>query len=61
MIGKTGVFFENQTVEDVKNAILKSENIVFDKNEIRKHALEFDEEVFRKKIIQFVEKVVEDK
>lgn len=59
--GKTGVFFENQTVEDVKKAILKSEEIKFDKEEIRAHALEFDEERFREKITKFVEKVVEDK
>ena len=55
------MFFENQTVEDVKKAILKSEQIIYAKKEIREHALEFDEEKFREKITKFVEKVVEDK
>ena len=59
--GKTGVFFENQTVEDLKNAIKKFETMKFDKQEIRNHAMKFDEEEFRKKIIDFVEKVVEEK
>lgn len=59
--GKTGVFFENQTVEDVKKAILKLETMHFDKEEIRKHAMKFDEKEFRRKLIDFVEKVVEEK
>ena len=59
--GKTGIFFMNQTVEDVKTAIQKLENTKFDKEEIRKHAMQFDEEEFRKKLTEFVEKVVEEK
>ena len=59
--GKTGVFFEKQEVEDVKNAILRLETIKFDKNEIRKHAMQFDEEEFRKKIIDFVNDKVKRK
>lgn len=47
-------------MEDVKKAILKSEEIRFNKEEIREHALEFDEEKFREKITKFIEKVVED-
>lgn len=57
--GKTGVFFEKQEVEDVKQAILEAENINFDKEEIRKHALKFDEEEFRKKIENFVKEKIE--
>ena len=55
--GKTGVFFNEQTAESMMDAILKFENMKFDKQEIRKHALEFDESVFRKKIKEFVEEV----
>lgn len=53
--GKTGVYFEEQTVESLKKAILKFENMKFDKNEIRKRALEFDEPVFQQKIKEYVE------
>lgn len=54
------MFFEEQTVEAVKQAILQSEKIKFDKKEIRTHAMKFDEEEFRKKITEFVKKVVEE-
>ncbi len=53
--GKTGVFFHEQTVESVKEAILKFETMTFDKQEIRNHAMQFDEEEFRKKIMEVVE------
>jgi len=58
--GKTGVFFKEQTVQSVKEAIQKFENMKFDKQEIRKHALEFDESVFQKKIREFVEEKVKE-
>lgn len=53
--GKTGVFFKEQTVESLKEAIEKFETMKFDKEEIREHALEFDESVFQEKIRKFVE------
>lgn len=53
--GKTGVLFKEQTVEDVKNAILKLEEMNFDKQEIRNHALKFDEKEFKLKIKNFIE------
>lgn len=52
--GKTGVFFANQTKEDLKQAVEKFQTMIFDKQEIREHALKFDEEVFKKKIEDFV-------
>ena len=55
--GDTGIFFKEQTVESLKEAILKFEQMQFDKYKIREHALEFDEEVFQKKIKDFIEKV----
>ncbi len=58
--GKTGVFFKKQTVESLKEAINKFETMKFDKEEIRKHALEFDESVFQEKIRKFVEEKVEE-
>jgi hypothetical protein len=56
--GKTGVFFKEQTVESLKEAILKFETMKFDKKEIREHALEFDESVFQRKIKEFVEEKI---
>lgn len=52
--GKTGVFFANQTKEDLKQAVEKFQTMTFDKKEIRNHALKFDEEVFKKKIEDFI-------
>jgi glycosyltransferase involved in cell wall biosynthesis len=57
---KTGVFFDNQTCEDLLIAIKKFENMTFDKQEIRKHAELFDEPIFKEKIKSFVdEKYIE--
>ena len=52
---KTGLFFNHQTVEDLKEAILKFETMTFDKKEIRQNALKFDEKEFRRKIKEFIE------
>ena len=53
-IGKTGILFKNQTVEDLEKAIKKFEEMKFDKNSIREHALKFREEEFRRKIKEYV-------
>lgn len=52
--GKTGVFFDEQTEECLKEVILKFDRQKFSKQEIRKHAELFDEEIFKKKIDSFV-------
>lgn len=54
---KTGILFEEQTVESLKEAILKFETMKFDKKEIRNHALNFDEKEFQKKIKNYIEEV----
>ncbi len=54
---KTGVFFKEQSLESLKEAILKFEKMSFDKQEIRKHALKFDESVFREKIQKYIEEL----
>lgn len=59
--GKTGVFFEEQTVESLKSAILKFEKITFNKEEIRKHALEFNEDIFKNKIKNFIDDKIKEK
>ena len=58
--GKTGVYFKEQTVDSLKDAIQKFEKMKFDKQEIRKHSLEFDESVFQRRIKEFIEEKVRE-
>ncbi len=53
--GETGVFFKEQTVESMIEAIKKAKKIEFQKEKLREHAMEFDEEVFRNRLKRFVE------
>ena len=56
--GKTGVFFNSQTAEDLKKAVLEAENIEWDSFQIRDHALSnFSEAVFFQKITEIIESV----
>jgi glycosyltransferase involved in cell wall biosynthesis len=52
--GQTGVFFKEQTVESLKDAIKVLGGTKFDKDLIRKHAEGFDEEIFKEKVDRFV-------
>lgn len=59
---ETGVFFEEQTVDSLKDAVNRFQNIKFDKQAIRKHAEKFDESIFKEKIQKFInEKYIEFK
>lgn len=51
---KTGIFFEEQTVESLNTAIEKFESMEFDTSEIRIHAEQFDKQIFQKNIISFI-------
>jgi glycosyltransferase involved in cell wall biosynthesis len=53
--GKTGVFFDEQSVESLNKAINKFEKKVFDPKFLRKHAESFDVENFKRKVKSFVE------
>jgi len=53
--GETGVFFKEQNVDSIIEAIQKAQQIKFDKEKLREHAMEFDESVFRDKLRRFVE------
>ena len=53
---KTGVFFEEQTVESLSKAVKKFEKLKFDSKFLRKHAEEFDVEVFKQEIGDYVER-----
>lgn len=50
---KTGVFFAEQTVESVAEAVERFEKIQFDSDYIRNHAEKFSEERFRKELKEF--------
>lgn len=53
--GKTGVFFKEQNVDCMIEAVKRAGKIEFDKERLRKHAMEFDEAVFRDRLKRFVE------
>lgn len=52
--GETGVLFAEQTSETLAGAIRKFEDLRFDHERIRTHALQFDESEFRDRILKFV-------
>lgn len=54
--GETGVFFDEQTVDSLINAVKNFNSSKFNPLKIRQHALKFDKEIFKKKIKDFVEK-----
>ncbi len=59
---KTGIFFEEQTTESIKEAVknFDKNQDIFDYNEIRKNAERFDKERFRKEFKDYIEnKVIE--
>ena len=54
--GKTGVFFNEQTIESLVEAVKNFNASKFDSRVIYEHALKFDKEIFKKKIKDFVDK-----
>jgi glycosyltransferase involved in cell wall biosynthesis len=58
---KTGVFFENQTEDDLIKAIKKFQKINFDAEYIREQAQRFEKEKFKKEIKQTVKEIVKQK
>lgn len=57
--GKTGLFFEKQTVKSLSEAIDKFEKTNFDSAKIRKHAEQYSTKEFQKKIDAFVKEKYE--
>lgn len=53
--GKTGIFFKEQTSQNLKDAILYFETLKFIPKEIREHALQFSKERFESEIKAFVD------
>lgn len=52
--GKTGVFFHEQTPEALIAAVKKAETYTFDREYIRKHALQFDREIFKRTMKDYI-------
>ena len=53
--GETGVFFEHQSIESIKNAVNRFEKSTFFPELIRKNALQFSNEKFTSTFKSFVE------
>ncbi len=53
--GVTGVFFKQQTVASLANALARFDERAFEPQTIRNHALEFDLPRFHRRIQQFIE------
>jgi hypothetical protein len=58
--GHTGLFYPEQTVASLTNAILEFEKSTFDPDQIREHAQQFSRGRFIKEFKQFVEKKYEE-
>jgi glycosyltransferase involved in cell wall biosynthesis len=56
--GKTGVLFENQSIDDIKNAINELERLKIDPLYIRKNSLRFSEQIFKDNLKTFIKKVL---
>ena len=54
--GKTGLLFDNHSVESLKKAIIKFEQMKFSPAECRKQAQKFSEELFREKFLYLVKR-----
>lgn len=54
--GKTGMFFEEQTVESLVEAVKSFDASKFNSKIIYQHALKFDKENFKQKIKDFIDK-----
>lgn len=59
--GRTGIFIDEQSWEELANAIILFEPEKFDPEEIRRHALQFDVSVFKKKMKEYVENAWRDR
>lgn len=53
--GKTGMFFENQTAEDIIEAVKKFNENDYDPNYIREKARKFDKKIFKEKIKSYID------
>ena len=59
--GKTGLFFRQQKVVDIVEAVQRYRKMNFDSEYIRSQVLKFDKKIFQEKIKNYVEKAWEEK
>lgn len=59
--GKTGILFEEQTVEDIKDAVKRFEKIEnqFNHKEIAEHTKKFSRQIFEEKMKNYVDEKIE--
>lgn len=55
---ETGVFFKEQTSQKIKDAVISFENIKFDPQTIREHAIKFSKQRFENEMKEFVEEKI---
>ena len=53
--GKTGIFFERQTAEDIVDAVKRFQTSAYDPNFIREKSKKFDKKLFKDRIKNYVE------
>ncbi len=53
---KTGLFFNEQSADAIKQAVSEFENIRFNHKNIRSHAETFSHDIFKEKILDYIEK-----
>lgn len=58
--GKSGIFFEHQTAEDIMQAVKKLDDLKYDPQYCREMAKKFDKSLFKAKIKAYIEKEYAD-
>jgi glycosyltransferase involved in cell wall biosynthesis len=56
--GKSGVFFYEQTVESLENAVVKATHTGFDPKNIRDRALQFSREIYKENMKRFIDEKI---
>lgn len=54
IVGETGIFFKEQTIQSLVNAIKQFEKNIFDEEIIRSNACNFDRKLFKEEIKKFI-------
>ena len=53
--GKTGIFFDQQTIVSINQAVEKFETLSFDHREISQHAQQFSTQIFKTKLKNYID------
>ncbi len=52
--GREGVLFDNQTEDDISEAVEKFNRMKFDEKQIRARAMDFDKQKFKQRVLNFI-------